>query len=71
MSVPLQFAPGAGWRYGVGADWAGLAVERASGQELDDFLQENVWKELGITKATFWKHKVQQEQTVAGHKVEG
>lgn len=71
MSVPLQFVPGTGWRYGVGADWAGLAVERASGQELDDFLQEYVWKKLGITKATFWRHKVQKEQAAAGHKVEG
>ncbi|KAL5456405.1 hypothetical protein PMIN06_003912 [Paraphaeosphaeria minitans] len=71
MSVPLQFAPGTGWRYGVGADWAGLAVERASGQELDDFLQENVWKKLGVTKATFWRRRLQEEQAAAGHKVEG
>ncbi|KAK7182182.1 beta-lactamase family protein [Paraphaeosphaeria sporulosa] len=71
MSVPLQFAPGTGWRYGVGADWAGLVVERASGQELDHFLQENVWKKLGVTKATFWRHRIQKEQAAAGHEVEG
>lgn len=71
MSVPLQFAPGTGWRYGVGADWAGLAVERASGQELEDFLRENVWAQLGITRATFWRERLRQEQAAAGQKEEG
>jgi CubicO group peptidase (beta-lactamase class C family) len=71
MAVPLQFAPGSGWRYGVGADWAGLAVERTSGQELEDFLQQNVWKNLGITKATFWRERIKVEQSAAGRKGEG
>ena len=29
---PLLFDPGEGWGYGIGIDWAGLAVEVASGQ---------------------------------------
>jgi CubicO group peptidase (beta-lactamase class C family) len=32
---PLIFDPGEGWGYGIGIDWAGQAVEAASGQRLD------------------------------------
>lgn len=71
MKYPLQFSPGTAWRYGVGVDWAGLVVERVSGQELEDFMRENIWTKLGISKATFWREKVMEEQAAAGEKKQG
>ncbi|KAG9500521.1 hypothetical protein J7337_009002 [Fusarium musae] len=48
VKLPLLFQPGEGWEYGVGIDWAGIALERASGLRLNDFLQKNVFAPLGI-----------------------
>ncbi|KAJ2904425.1 beta-lactamase/transpeptidase-like protein [Zalerion maritima] len=45
---PLLFQPGEGWQYGVGIDWAGIALERATGSSLNDYLQRNVFRPLGI-----------------------
>lgn len=39
-SAPLKFAPGEGWYYGVGVDWAGVVVERACGRRLGGYLGE-------------------------------
>ncbi|KAH6678871.1 beta-lactamase family protein [Plectosphaerella plurivora] len=49
IKMPLLFQPGEGWEYGVGIDWAGVALERASGMTLNDFLQKRVFTPLGIT----------------------
>ena len=34
LNLPLAFDPGEKWDYGIGIDWTGKAVERASGQSL-------------------------------------
>lgn len=67
MAFPLQFAPGSGWHYGVGTDWAGLAVERASGQDLESFMRSGIWEKLGITKATFQRELLMAKQVEDGH----
>ncbi|KAL1898908.1 hypothetical protein Sste5346_003319 [Sporothrix stenoceras] len=51
--IPLLFEPGTSWAYGIGTDWAGKMVERASGLTLGEFMDKNIWKPLGITGATF------------------
>ncbi|KAJ5247195.1 hypothetical protein N7468_002178 [Penicillium chermesinum] len=48
IKLPLLFQPGEGWEYGVGIDWAGLAVERVSGMSLNDYLTTKVFEPLGI-----------------------
>jgi CubicO group peptidase (beta-lactamase class C family) len=50
---PLLFDPGEGWSYGIGIDWAGLAVEAASGQRLDAYLAEHVFAPLGMIDTGF------------------
>ncbi len=50
---PLAFDPGTGWIYGIGIDWAGIAVEAASGQRLDAYLRENLFGPLGMTDTDF------------------
>jgi CubicO group peptidase (beta-lactamase class C family) len=52
---PLLFAPGEGWEYGVGIDWAGWMVERVNGNiSLQDYLEKNVYGPLGIKGITFF-----------------
>ncbi|KAI1436814.1 beta-lactamase family protein [Xylaria sp. CBS 124048] len=51
MLVPLIFQPGEGWEYGCNVDWAGIALERASGLKFGDYLQKHVFQPLGIVNA--------------------
>ncbi|KAK8110145.1 beta-lactamase/transpeptidase-like protein [Apiospora kogelbergensis] len=49
VTLPLLFQPGTGWDPDqVGVDWAGLALERATGLRLGDYLQKFVFAPLGI-----------------------
>ncbi|KAF4978143.1 hypothetical protein FZEAL_5441 [Fusarium zealandicum] len=48
IKLPLLFQPGEGWEYGVGIDWAGLALQRASGLTLNEYLRHNVFNPLDI-----------------------
>jgi methyl acetate hydrolase len=50
---PLAFDPGQGWIYGIGIDWAGIAIEAASGQRLDAYLAAHVLGPLGMTDTGF------------------
>jgi methyl acetate hydrolase len=53
LETPLMFDPGVDWEYGVGIDWAGLAVEAVSGQTLDAYLADHVLGPLGMTDTAF------------------
>ena len=59
-TVPLVFQPGTDWRYGVATDVLGGVVEVASGQKLDAFFQERIFKPLGMKDTGFFvtKNKV-------------
>ncbi|KAK5173607.1 uncharacterized protein LTR77_002288 [Saxophila tyrrhenica] len=46
-NYPLLFEPGEGWQYGCGLDWAGVAVARISGMNLEDYMIERIWKPVG------------------------
>ncbi|KAL3465216.1 beta-lactamase/transpeptidase-like protein [Aspergillus heterothallicus] len=48
VTMPLLFQPGEGWEYGVGIDWAGIALERVTGLTLNNYLQKHVFEPLGI-----------------------
>jgi CubicO group peptidase (beta-lactamase class C family) len=52
-SVPLVFQPGSEWNYGVSTDVLGRLVEVVSGQTLDVFFQERVFRPLGMTETSF------------------
>ena len=53
LNLPLAFDPGERWDYGIGIDWAGKAVERASGQRLGDYFAENLFGPIGMTDTGF------------------
>jgi CubicO group peptidase (beta-lactamase class C family) len=70
LNVPLSFDPGDGWEYGIGIDWAGKAIERVSGQTLQDYFDEKLFCPLGI-KDTAFKLTVEQRARLAGMHTRG
>ncbi|MGW0816261.1 serine hydrolase domain-containing protein [Streptomyces viridiviolaceus] len=52
-SLPLQFEPGTQWNYSVASNVLGRLVEVVSGQSLDVFLAERVFRPLGMADAGF------------------
>ena len=53
LMLPLVFDPGDRWDYGIGIDWVGKAVERASGQSLGDFFAEHIFGPVGMKDTAF------------------
>jgi CubicO group peptidase (beta-lactamase class C family) len=54
LSTPLAFKPGRYEEYSdLGADVLGFIVERVSGQPLDAFVDQRVFKPLGMTESMF------------------
>ncbi|TPX10105.1 uncharacterized protein E0L32_001302 [Thyridium curvatum] len=54
FDYPLAYQPGSAWMYGQGCDWAGRAVERATGKTLGGFLRSRVFSRLGVADAAFY-----------------
>lgn len=70
LKQPLLFDPGTGFVYGIGIDWAGVAVEAASGQKLDAYLSEYIFRPLGMNDTGF-ALKPEQQARKAGVHVRG
>jgi CubicO group peptidase (beta-lactamase class C family) len=52
--LPLAHQPGEVYEYGLGIDVLGRVIEVASGQPLDRFLDERLFKPLGMVDTGFW-----------------
>lgn len=52
-SAPLYFAPGSRWHYSTSIDVLGRLVEVLSGQSLDAFLEERIFRPLGMFDTAF------------------
>lgn len=48
FNMPLVHQPGEAWEYGVGIDWAGIVLERVTGQSLNDYFHEHIFQPLGL-----------------------
>ncbi|MEM9531154.1 MAG: serine hydrolase domain-containing protein [Pseudomonadota bacterium] len=53
LASPLAFEPGQKWEYGVSTDILGVLVETVSGQSLDDYFREHIFKPLAMTDSYF------------------
>jgi len=52
---PLKFAPGSKWEYcNSGINTLGRIVEVAAGQTFEGFLEQRIFKPLGMKDTTFW-----------------
>jgi CubicO group peptidase (beta-lactamase class C family) len=52
--LPLLFQPGARWNYSVSVDVQGRLVEVLSGKPFDVYLEERIFRPLGMTETGFW-----------------
>jgi CubicO group peptidase (beta-lactamase class C family) len=53
-SLPLNYQPGTAWEYSGATDVVGRLVEVISGQPLDLFLRERIFKPLQMPDTHFW-----------------
>lgn len=62
---PLLFEPGSQWRYGVGIDWACVAICRAYQQSLESLMSFKIFVPLGITDTKFVPTESMKSQAVS------
>jgi len=67
LKTPLASDPGTRWEYGTNIDFVGKAVEAVSGQRLDAYLHDNMFKPLGMTDTGFKIGDAQRGRLVAVH----
>ncbi|KAL3954954.1 hypothetical protein ACCO45_010517 [Purpureocillium lilacinum] len=46
------------WQYGSGVDWAGIALERLTGQTLGAYMQAHVFDPVGMKDSGFWPERL-------------
>ena len=64
-SFPIAFDPGTAYRYSHSTDFLGRVVEVASGQRLDAFLSERIFKPLGLTDTGFMVPEGERHRVMA------
>ncbi|WP_043363914.1 serine hydrolase [Belnapia sp. F-4-1] len=67
LALPLVADPGTAWHYGIGIDWAGLAVEAVTGQRLGDVIEERITGPLGMHDTSFRPGPEQRARLAAMH----
>lgn len=67
LKAPLLFDPGARFEYGINTDWLGKLVEKVSGQTLEAYFRENIFKPLGMNDTFFDVPAEKQARVVALH----
>ena len=67
LTTPLLFDPGDRWEYGINIDWAGKMVEAVSGQPLDRYFEDNIFRPLGMTDTSFRVSASQRARLASVH----
>lgn len=65
--LPLSSQPGTVWDYGPSVNIQGYLVEKLSGQTLDVYLDEHIFRPLGMTDTGFWAPGEKAARVVAVH----
>ncbi|WP_225984533.1 serine hydrolase domain-containing protein [Noviherbaspirillum aerium] len=68
--VPLMYQPGTVWEYSHSTDVLGVLLERVSGQSLDEFLSERIFKPLGMLDTGFWVEEEHHHRIAEGFDVD-
>jgi CubicO group peptidase (beta-lactamase class C family) len=55
--IPLLYQPGSKWVYSVSMDIQGYIIEKLSGKSLPEFMEERIFKPLGMTDTGFFVPK--------------
>ncbi len=71
--IPLLYPPGTRFNYSVSSDVLGRVVEVASGEKLDDFLAEQIFRPLGMVDTSFCVPAAKRNRLAAthGYKLQG
>ena len=69
--MPLLYQPGKEWVYSVSADIQGYLVEKLSGQTLPEFMQEHIFKPLGMTDTGFSVPAAKLDRLATSYKYDG
>jgi CubicO group peptidase (beta-lactamase class C family) len=67
-TLPLETQPGTAWDYGPSVNIQGYIVEKLSGQALDVYFEENIFKPLGMVDTSFWVPESKARRVVAVHR---
>jgi CubicO group peptidase (beta-lactamase class C family) len=67
LTTPLVADPGTAWHYGIGIDWAGLAVEAVTGRRLGEVIEERITGPLGMQDTSFRPGPAQRARLSAMH----
>ncbi|MBL6458048.1 beta-lactamase family protein [Belnapia sp. T6] len=67
LTAPLIADPGTAWNYGIGIDWAGLAVEAVTGRRLGEAIREGITGPLGMVDTGFRLGEAQRARLSAMH----
>jgi len=67
LRVPLLFDPGTSWEYGIGIDLAGKVVEAVTGQTLESYFQQHIFKPLGMRDTSFLVRDDMERRLVGTH----
>lgn len=65
--LPLETQPGTAWDYGPSVNIQGYIVEKLSGQSLDVYFDEHIFKPLGMVDTGFWAPGEKAARVVAIH----
>jgi CubicO group peptidase (beta-lactamase class C family) len=65
--LPLETQPGTAWDYGPSVNIQGYIVEKLSGQSLDVYFDEHIFKPLGMVDTGFWMPPEKSARVVAIH----
>lgn len=63
--LPLLFQPGTAWGYSVATDVLGRLIEVVSGQSLDAFFTDRIFRPLGMTDTHWWVEGANAERLAA------
>ena len=66
-TLPLETQPGTAWDYGPSVNIQGYIVEKLSGQSLDVYFDEHIFKPLGMVDTGFWVPESKANRVVAVH----
>lgn len=68
--LPLETQPGTAWDYGPSVNIQGYIVEKLSGQSLDVYFDEHIFRPLGMVDTGFWMPQEKAARVVAIHSYE-
>jgi CubicO group peptidase (beta-lactamase class C family) len=67
LTTPLVADPGERWEYGIGIDWAGLAVEAVTGRPLAEVMRDRITGPLGMADTAFRLGPAQRARLASMH----